>query len=131
MELQNLHDELSGLCGIDQSFNCMPTITRGRNANLSPYLTTSDDRLIEYGIKEVLFDQKSEYQSIQIVNTVDHGNTLILDGAVNLAENDTHAYTHALMNWPQVMQSYDRLHFNCLIRGIHHRQKPLSVVLQH
>ena len=39
-----------------------------------------------------------DYQRVQIVSTVDHGNVLILDGAVNLAENDTESYTHTLMN---------------------------------
>ena len=72
------------------------------NSSISPYLTTSDDRLVEYNIEEVLFNQKSEFQSVQIVKTVDHGNLLILDGAVNLAENDTEAYTHSLMNLPHV-----------------------------
>ena len=72
------------------------------NSSISPYLTTSDDRLVEYNIGEVLFNQKSEFQSVQIVKTVDHGNLLILDGAVNLAENDTEAYTHSLMNLPHV-----------------------------
>ena len=70
-------------------------------SSLNPYFTTSDDRLVEYGIKSVLHDAKSSYQRVQIVETIDHGNLLILDGAVNLAENDTIPYTQALMNIPQ------------------------------
>ena len=104
-ELQVFYDELRTLSQIEQSPNFIPTITRGTSATISPYLTTSDDRLVEYGIKEVLFDQKSAFQSIQIVKTVDHGNMLILDGAVNLAESDTEAYTHSLMNLPQVSKN--------------------------
>ena len=104
-ELQVFYDELRTLSQIEQSPNFIPTITRGTSATISPYLTTSDDRLVEYGIKEVLFDQKSAFQSVQIVKTVDHGNMLILDGAVNLAESDTEAYTHSLMNLPQVSKN--------------------------
>jgi hypothetical protein len=33
---------------------------------------------------------------------VDHGKVLILDGAVNLAESDTAAYTHQLMDLKNV-----------------------------
>ena len=45
-----------------------------------------------------LFLSPIAYQRVQIVSTIDHGNVLILDGAVNLAENDTESYTHTLMN---------------------------------
>ena len=69
---------------------------------LSPYFTTSDDRLIEYGFRKIIFDECSKYQRVQICSTVDYGNLLILDGAINLAENDTEAYTNALMNLPHV-----------------------------
>ena len=103
-ELQAFHDELRSISQLDQSPNFIPTLIRGTPTNLSPYLTTSDDRVVEYGIKEMLFDHKSTYQRVQIVKTVDHGNVLVLDGAVNLAENDTKPYTHSLMNLPQVRE---------------------------
>ena len=101
-ELQALHDDLRSLSEDHQSPNFIPIITRGTAGLISPYLTTSDDRLVEYGFQKVLFDQTSAYQRVQIVQTADHGNLLILDGAVNLAENDTTAYTHSLMNIPEV-----------------------------
>ena len=103
-ELQSFHDELRSISQIDQSPNFIPTLIRGTSTNLSPYLTTSDDRVVEYGIKEMLFDHKSTYQRVQIVKTIDHGNVLVLDGAVNLAENDTVPYTHSLMNLPHVRE---------------------------
>ena len=86
----------------------MPIINRGYdNQALSPYFTTSDDRLIEYGFRKIIFDERSKYQRVQICSTVDYGNLLVLDGAINLAENDTEAYTNALMNLPHV--SFDNL----------------------
>ena len=55
---------------------------------------------MEYGFKEVLFSKHSPYQFIQIVKTVDFGNLHILDDYTNLAEKDTVAYTHGVMNLP-------------------------------
>ena len=98
--MANLWTKLFFFLLTEQSPNFIPAITRG--TNFSSYFTTSDDRLIQYGIEEVVFDQKSDFQTVQIVKTIDHGKILILDGAVNLAENDTKAYTHSLMNIPQV-----------------------------
>ena len=82
---------------------------------LSPYFTTSDDRLIEYGFRKIIFDECSKYQRVQICSTVDYGNLLILDGAINLAENDTEAYTNALMNLPHVsLDHYSHIEFQFL-----------------
>ena len=58
---------------------------------------------MEYGYKSLLHEFQSPYQFIQIVDTVDHGRMLLLDGLVNLAESDTEAYTHKLMGLPQVI----------------------------
>lgn len=44
----------------------------------------------------MLFDEKSQFQHVQIGSTLNYGAVLILDGLVNLAEADV-AYTHALM----------------------------------
>ena len=68
-----------------------------------------DDRLIEYGYKSVLYEATSKYQHIQIVDTVDHGKMLILDGLVNLAESDRKSYTHKLMGLPMV--NYIQMNF--------------------
>ena len=37
----------------------MPILNRAIDGALNPYLTTSDDRLIEYGFIEMVFDQSS------------------------------------------------------------------------
>ena len=104
-ELQSFYDSLRNL-DLEQSPNFIPILNRAITSSLSPYFTTSDDRLVEYGIKAILHDTKSSYQRVQIVETIDHGNLLILDGAVNLAENDTIPYTQALMNIPQDLNLY-------------------------
>ena len=106
-DLQAFYDSLRNeITESEQSPNFIPIINRAIPSTISPYFTTSDDRLVEYGIKKVLFDERSAYQSVQIVSTIDHGNLLILDGAVNLAENDTVPYTQALMNIPQDLDLY-------------------------
>ena len=38
----------------------------------------------------------------QILNTIDHGRILILDGAINLAEGDRVSYSHKLMDMENV-----------------------------
>ena len=43
-----------------------------------------------------------DIQRVQIVDSVDHGRMLVLDGFVNIAESDTSAYTHKLMGLPEV-----------------------------
>jgi predicted membrane-bound spermidine synthase len=106
-DLQSFNDDLrSFLATQNQNQNIIPIIHRGfkSSQHLNPYMTTSDDRLLEYGFRKVICDQLSPYQRIQIAKTIDHGNVLILDGAVNLAEKDTIPYTHALMNLPQVRE---------------------------
>merc|ERR1712226_301841 len=76
----------------------LPTIRR--SIPDSPYLRTTDDRLLEYGYDGALCSVQSPFQKIQIVDTNDHGRLLILDGMTNLAEGDTEAYTHTLMKLP-------------------------------
>ena len=117
-DLQAFYDSLRNeITESDQSPNFIPIINRAIPSTISPYFTTSDDRLVEYGIKEVLFDERSAYQSVQIVSTIDHGNLLILDGAVNLAENDTVPYTQALMNIPQDLDLYQNAYILILGGG--------------
>ena len=77
-----------------EKFNFLPAISRG--LELSPYWTTTDDRIIECGITEVVHEEDSPYQNIQILDTIDFGRVLVLDGQTQLAESDL-AYTRALM----------------------------------
>jgi len=62
----------------------------------SPYLRTSDDRIVEYKWDKLLFSERSPYQLVEIYSTPDFGNCLVLDGFINLAESDL-VYTHTLM----------------------------------
>jgi len=62
----------------------------------SPYLRTSDDRIVEYKWDKLLFSERSPYQLVEIYSTADFGNCLVLDGFINLAESDL-VYTHSLM----------------------------------
>jgi len=62
----------------------------------SPYLKSSDNRILEYRWDKLLFSEKSPYQLVEIYNSPDFGNCLVLDGFINLAESDL-SYTHNLM----------------------------------
>ena len=48
----------------------------------------------------MLFSRQSDFQHVLIVETPDFGRLLCLDYMTNLAESDTEAYTHAVMNLP-------------------------------
>ncbi len=77
---------------------------RGAASSVGRYLTTSDDRVVEYSVTRVLHDCVSRMrQHVQIVETVDQGRMLLLDGFVNLAESDRVPYTHKIMGLPEVI----------------------------
>ena len=63
-------------------------------------LPLPDNRLLEYNFSKVLFSRQSNFQHVLIVETPDFGRLLCLDYNANLAESDTRAYTHAIMNLP-------------------------------
>ncbi|TWW74758.1 Spermine synthase, partial [Takifugu flavidus] len=82
------------LSGNIKRFKRLPALIRG--AEVDRYWPTSDDRLIEYDIDQVLYEEDSAYQNIQILHSKQYGNILVLNGDINLADSDT-AYTHAIM----------------------------------
>lgn len=67
-----------------------------RGLEYDQYFYSSDERLLEYKIDELLFDAKTAYQHVQLVRTREFGVALALDGFINLAEKDL-AYTQCLM----------------------------------
>ena len=72
----------------------LPIMTRG--LPVSPYWTTTDDRLVEAPITRVVYDQQSEHQHIMVLDTTDFGKLLVLDDQANLGESDL-VYTTTLM----------------------------------
>ncbi|CAG4966687.1 unnamed protein product [Parnassius apollo] len=62
----------------------------------SRYYPTSDERLLEYDIDAVLFDEQSPFQRVQIVHSKSLGNMLVLDDLQNISEADL-IYTETLM----------------------------------
>jgi len=74
--------------------SCMPAIQRCLPR--SPYLRTSDDRVVQMGWTKLLFSERTPYQLVEIYHTEDFGACLVLDGFINLADSDL-AYTQALM----------------------------------
>ncbi len=87
----------------DGQANFFPTLKRCLLVN--PYLRSSDDRILEYNYQDVVFCKQSDFQHVLIVETPDFGRLLCLDYMANLAESDTAAYTHSVMNLPN--ENYD------------------------
>lgn len=68
------------------------------------YYPTSDERLLEYDIDEVVFDEQSPFQRIQVVHSKTLGNMLVLDELQNISEADL-VYTETLMQ--KGVESYE------------------------
>uniref|UniRef100_A0A0K8SA20 PABS domain-containing protein n=1 Tax=Lygus hesperus TaxID=30085 RepID=A0A0K8SA20_LYGHE len=73
--------------------NKFPPVKRGP---LNRFYPTSDERILEYDIDRVVFEEKSPYQNVSIVHSGTVGNMLVLDGLQNLASKDI-IYTETLM----------------------------------
>ncbi|XP_049313036.1 spermine synthase-like [Bactrocera dorsalis] len=72
----------------------LPPIKRGGYIDI--YMTSSDERIIEYDIDALVFEERSPFQKIQILHSKTLGNMLILDELQNIAESDL-IYTETLM----------------------------------
>uniref|UniRef100_A0A1A9WCZ6 PABS domain-containing protein n=1 Tax=Glossina brevipalpis TaxID=37001 RepID=A0A1A9WCZ6_9MUSC len=72
----------------------LPPIKRGGYIDI--YMTSSDERIIEYDIDSLLYEARSPFQKIQIMHSKTLGNMLILDELQNIAESDL-IYTETLM----------------------------------
>ncbi|XP_073983397.1 spermine synthase isoform X2 [Rhodnius prolixus] len=87
-----LETELASVLGSTKS-NKFPPLRRG---GINRYYPTSDERILEYDIDALVFEEKSPYQKVQIVHSRTLGNMLILDGLQNLSDRDL-IYTETLM----------------------------------
>lgn len=59
----------------------LPALKRG--AEVDKYWPTSDDRLMEYDIDRVVYEEDSAYQKIQIFHSKQYGNILVLNGDIS------------------------------------------------
>lgn len=75
-----------------------PLIGRGR-LDLPRYLTTSDERVVEYDFDKLLYHEKSEFQDIKIVSSPSLGNVLLLDDSQIMSEVDDN-YTLEMVGFP-------------------------------
>ncbi|KAJ8980823.1 hypothetical protein NQ317_000556 [Molorchus minor] len=72
------------------------SLTPLRRGSFMRYFVTSDERLLEYDIDEIVFEETTPYQKVQIVHSKTLGNMLVLDDLQNIAESDL-IYTETLM----------------------------------
>jgi len=72
-----------------------------RGGLIDPYVSTSDNRLLEYDFDELVYEANSPYQNIKIFHSVSYGNLLVLDDMQNLAESDL-IYTRTLMRYGEL-----------------------------
>lgn len=67
-----------------------------RGGPFERYFPTADERLLEYDIDKLVFEERSPYQKVQIVHSKSLGNLLVLDELQNMSEADL-IYTETLM----------------------------------
>ncbi|KDR11197.1 spermine synthase isoform X1 [Zootermopsis nevadensis] len=79
---------------ISNRCHSMPALKRGDC--IDRYFPTADERILEYDIDKVLYEEKSPYQKILIVHSRSLGNLLVLDDLQNMSESDL-IYTETLM----------------------------------
>lgn len=64
---------------------------------------TEDDRdnlKISYRIKEIIFEEKSDFQHVMILDSYDFGHMLVLDGVVQTTSLDGHIYNEMISHVP-------------------------------
>ncbi|GLV34397.1 Spermine synthase [Carabus blaptoides fortunei] len=83
---------IGSISALDRSQVYVP-IKRG---TFSRFYLTSDDRILEYDIDRVLFEERSPFQKVQVVHSMSLRNMLVLDGLQNISEADL-IYTETLM----------------------------------
>jgi spermidine synthase len=65
------------------------------------YIPTRSDKLgLQVEVRETLVDVQTDFQRVQVVDTVALGRVLLLDGHVQLSELDEHAYHESLVQVP-------------------------------
>jgi spermidine synthase len=59
--------------------------------------TTSGGEIYAMAIDEVLVDEHSKYQHVQMLNSKTYGNVLVLDGCIQLTEYDEFSYQEMMV----------------------------------
>lgn len=72
----------------------LPAVRRGEEVDV--YYPTVDGRFAEYDFRKVVYQSRSRFQDVLIVESETLGNILILDGDINMGESDV-IYSHTLM----------------------------------
>lgn len=85
--------------------------------NISPYIHLIDDELwlvehdrdhlmVSYKIKEILYEEKSPFQHVMVVDSYDFGRMLVIDGAVQTTYKDGFIYNEMISHIPLSFHPY-------------------------
>ncbi|XP_065173053.1 spermine synthase isoform X2 [Atheta coriaria] len=84
--------DLIELIGVRRSQAFVPI----KRCTFDRFFPSSDERLLEYDIDGVIFEERTPFQKVQIVHSKSLGNMLVLDDLQNISESDL-IYTETLM----------------------------------
>ena len=76
------------------------TLNRANNMNFELWFTEKHTKNVHFSlkVKEHLYHAKSDFQTIDVIDTYEFGRILVLDGAVMLSDRDESAYHEMLVH---------------------------------
>ncbi|WP_077212136.1 polyamine aminopropyltransferase [Bacillus dakarensis] len=92
----------------------LPSYLSRKNGDLWLTEDEYDNLKISYRIKEIVFDQKSSFQDVMILDSYHFGRMLVLDGIVQTTSVDGHIYNEMISHVPMAMHPNPK---NVLIIG--------------
>ena len=81
----------------------LPSYLSRRNGDLWLTEDEYDNLKINYRIKDIIFDQKSSFQDVMILDSYHFGRMLVLDGIVQTTSVDGHIYNEMISHVPMAM----------------------------
>jgi spermidine synthase len=98
----------------EDKFNKILNEKDSTNSNNKYHTIHLDDFDITYKINKIKFDQKSEYQHVQVYDVDNLGNVLVIDNDFQFGETDEHKYHEMIAHTPI---NYFNKNINILIIG--------------
>jgi|EP01047_Picozoa_sp_COSAG01_P062375 spermidine synthase len=95
----------------------MDAFQKGWYTELSPDDTMWPGQAMSLQVEEVLLDERSEYQHIQVLRTATYGVMLCLDGVIQITERDECSYQEMIAHVPMCAHSAKPAHRVAVIGG--------------
>src|SRR5690554_4098133 len=65
----------------------------------------TENYFLNWRIKEVIYKKQTKYQDLEILDLYEYGKTLVLDGAIQVTEEDEYIYNEMITHIPLSIHS--------------------------